>query len=101
MESKQMTKEELVEEAQKAYDSNDVWYKVNAQESDFKYGYIKGATPREKRIAKLEKENAELKSELHRVSLNEQLAINNGKNFLKQIAELEAQIAKLEKISEE
>jgi predicted ATP-binding protein involved in virulence len=40
------------------------------------------------RIAELEKENAELQSELHRVSLNEQLAINNGKNFLGQIADL-------------
>jgi hypothetical protein len=37
----------------------------------------------------LEKENAELRSELQRVSLNEQIAINNGKNFLKRIAELE------------
>lgn len=75
-----MTKEELEEEAQKAYDSNDVWYKVNAQESTFKYGYIKGASPREKRIVKLEKENAELKT---------------------YIEKLEAQIAKLEKIGEE
>lgn len=47
-------------------------------------------------VAKLEQENAELKSELHRVSLNEQLAINNGKNFLKQIAELEKQVKDLE-----
>lgn len=75
-----MTKKELEEEAQKAYDSNDLWYKVNAQESVFKCGYIKGATPREKRITKLEKENAELKA---------------------YIEKLEAQIAELEKIGEE
>ncbi len=47
------------------------------------------------RLTELEKENTKLKSELHRISLNEQLAINNGKNFLKQIAELKHQIMKM------
>ena len=54
-------------------------------------------------IIALQKQNGELtdkvkelESELHRVSLNEQLAINNGRNFLKQIAELEAQIKKMQ-----
>ena len=55
-----------------------------------------------KKVEQLEKENAELKSELHRVSLNEQLAINNGKNFLGQIAELEKENVELKaRVSEQ
>lgn len=54
----------------------------------YSVGYLAAAIPREERIKELE-------SELRRVSLNEQLAINNGKNFLKQIAGLEAQIGKM------
>ena len=63
-------------------------YEGTEQECYRVVGYLDSAEPRENRIKELE-------SELHRVSLNEQLAINNGKNFLKQIAELEAKINRM------
>ena len=63
-------------------------YTPYAPHYPYSKGYLAGAEPRETRIKALE-------SELQRVSLNEQLAINNGKNLLKQIAELEAQVKQM------
>jgi hypothetical protein len=67
-----MTKEELEKEAEKHADGI-YHYKINVSDygedgiinyrySDVKEAYQKGAEPREKQIAELEKENAELKS---------------------------------------
>ena len=42
-----------------------------------------------------EKRIAELESEVNRLKLNEQLAINNGKNLLKENADLEKENAEL------
>jgi len=51
-----MPNKRLMEEAQKAFDAKDLWYKVNADEYAFKDGYIEGT----KRVAELKKENAQL-----------------------------------------
>lgn len=66
-----MTKDELEKEAEKHADGI-YHYKINVSDygedgiinyrySDIKEAYIKGAEPREKRIAELEKENAKAK----------------------------------------
>lgn len=80
---------EAEEQAHKKYPIPLIWNELDLTRT-YKYeeGYIDGARSKENQIKELE-------SELRRVSLNEQLAINNGKNFLKQIADLEAQIGRM------
>jgi hypothetical protein len=61
-----MTKEELVNEAEKSLDKRLGTYAyIRKQDCYTNYvdGYIDSAEPREKRIAELEKENAELKAD--------------------------------------
>ena len=60
-----MIKEELEKEAEEKYSEVDREF-IDCQDEGevFNIGYILGAEPREKRIAELEKENAELKEKL-------------------------------------
>ena len=104
-----MTKEELEKEAEEFLQKKWGTSKMlilggDAREvlADFAESREKQIQIDAKQIRALQKQNGELtdkvkelESELHRVSLNEQLAINNGRNFLKQIAELEAQIEEM------
>ena len=82
-----MTKEELVKEAEEKYIKRLKQNGCNVEYKNETYidGYLDSAEPREKRIVELE-------AEVNRLKLNEQLAVNNGKNLLKENAELEAQI---------
>jgi hypothetical protein len=67
-----MTKEELVNEAEKSLDKRLGTYAyIRKQDCYTNYvdGYIDSAEPREKRIEELEKENAELKEKLGDVQM--------------------------------
>lgn len=114
-----MTKEELEKEADEFSNSKkSFWKQGRTCIESVKQAYIVGATSREERIAKLEKENAELKEQIEEMKAN-QVVLNDFKSRVetvtsrfnkkssqlakaKEIIEkLETQIAKLEKISEE
>ena len=89
-----MTKEELKQEAEEFTDSKkSFWRQGRTCIDSVKQAYIAGAEPREKQIAELEKENAELKEKLeHRNCVD---CSNHGSNVkLLRAKELLRQCAK-------
>ena len=82
-----MTKEELEKEAEEKYSEVDREFMDCQDEGEiFNLGYLASAEPREKCIAELEKENAELKKELKDANKKVvHLACNQNKDLKRKI----------------
>jgi hypothetical protein len=81
-----MTDEEMEHEADKSWRNRGLWYVCNANEHSYKDGFKDAAKPREKRIADLEKENAELKEKVSYLEDNLRVARKDRENLQLDVA---------------
>lgn len=82
-----MTKEELKQEAEEWVQNNNYSYSNCPNiEKKLKQAYLAGAEPREKRIAELEKENAELKNKVTFLEDNLRVARKDRENLQLDVA---------------